>query len=288
MDKITRKKLKQINDLVDKGYICIEQVQSIDACQHWLNAWQLVKELKAPETRDPEDFSYAYYHYLVLPIENWTSDLAMELHNAGVDDASFHQLRIEYVDDYLQHFPDTLKQNNNAVRFLRSKAEALWASGRQEEAEAEFASIIKNYPDNPWGYIGWSDHYWNYPSFITEYAKAERILLQGLAHPDLEDRRHLFQRLYNLYEECEEVEKAEALAERIANEPEFKPKRPALSKPTRSWPPIPQELLYGDDDDDDDYHQLLRQLERKPGRNEPCWCGSGKKYKKCHWRQDKS
>ena len=20
----------------------------------------------------------------------------------------------------------------------------------------------------------------------------------------------------------------------------------------------------------------------KPGRNEPCWCGSGKKYKRCH------
>ena len=20
----------------------------------------------------------------------------------------------------------------------------------------------------------------------------------------------------------------------------------------------------------------------KPGRNEPCWCGSGNKYKKCH------
>ena len=22
---------------------------------------------------------------------------------------------------------------------------------------------------------------------------------------------------------------------------------------------------------------------KKLGRNEPCWCGSGKKYKKCHW-----
>ena len=22
--------------------------------------------------------------------------------------------------------------------------------------------------------------------------------------------------------------------------------------------------------------------ERKPGRNDPCWCGSGKKYKNCH------
>jgi len=21
----------------------------------------------------------------------------------------------------------------------------------------------------------------------------------------------------------------------------------------------------------------------KLGRNDPCWCGSGKKYKKCHW-----
>jgi hypothetical protein len=24
----------------------------------------------------------------------------------------------------------------------------------------------------------------------------------------------------------------------------------------------------------------------RPGRNEPCWCGSGKKYKNCHWRAD--
>ena len=24
----------------------------------------------------------------------------------------------------------------------------------------------------------------------------------------------------------------------------------------------------------------------KPGRNEPCWCGSGKKYKQCHLHED--
>ena len=23
-----------------------------------------------------------------------------------------------------------------------------------------------------------------------------------------------------------------------------------------------------------------------PGRNDACWCGSGKKYKKCHWQTD--
>lgn len=26
----------------------------------------------------------------------------------------------------------------------------------------------------------------------------------------------------------------------------------------------------------------------KPGRNQPCWCGSGKKYKKCHGGQGRS
>lgn len=26
--------------------------------------------------------------------------------------------------------------------------------------------------------------------------------------------------------------------------------------------------------------------EKRPKRNEPCWCGSGKKYKHCHWRED--
>jgi uncharacterized protein YecA (UPF0149 family) len=28
-------------------------------------------------------------------------------------------------------------------------------------------------------------------------------------------------------------------------------------------------------------------LKAELGRNEPCWCGSGKKYKKCHLAKDK-
>jgi len=27
---------------------------------------------------------------------------------------------------------------------------------------------------------------------------------------------------------------------------------------------------------------------RKLGRNDPCWCGSGEKYKRCHWRKDRA
>ena len=27
--------------------------------------------------------------------------------------------------------------------------------------------------------------------------------------------------------------------------------------------------------------------DKKPGRNDPCWCGSGKKYKRCHLDSDR-
>jgi hypothetical protein len=40
------------------------------------------------------------------------------------------------------------------------------------------------------------------------------------------------------------------------------------------------------DDDEFDDPVDLEPLPPKPGRNEPCWCGSGKKYKKCHLAAD--
>ena len=27
-------------------------------------------------------------------------------------------------------------------------------------------------------------------------------------------------------------------------------------------------------------------VKKMPGRNDPCWCGSGKKYKQCHMKAD--
>jgi preprotein translocase subunit SecA len=31
---------------------------------------------------------------------------------------------------------------------------------------------------------------------------------------------------------------------------------------------------------------VAEDAKRKPGRNDPCWCGSGKKYKKCHGKDE--
>ena len=32
--------------------------------------------------------------------------------------------------------------------------------------------------------------------------------------------------------------------------------------------------------------QTVKRDKPKLGRNDPCWCGSGKKYKTCHMRSD--
>jgi len=40
--------------------------------------------------------------------------------------------------------------------------------------------------------------------------------------------------------------------------------------------------------DRSEYLQFLAPPARKPGRNDPCWCGSGKKYKHCHMRSDRA
>jgi preprotein translocase subunit SecA len=32
--------------------------------------------------------------------------------------------------------------------------------------------------------------------------------------------------------------------------------------------------------------QTVRKVDSRPGRNDPCWCGSGQKYKRCHMRED--
>jgi uncharacterized protein YecA (UPF0149 family) len=33
---------------------------------------------------------------------------------------------------------------------------------------------------------------------------------------------------------------------------------------------------------------MAREKSKQPGPNDPCWCNSGKKYKKCHMTEDQA
>ncbi len=48
--------------------------------------------------------------------------------------------------------------------------------------------------------------------------------------------------------------------------------------------------VHGPDCNHDHHHpkqEPIRKVEA-PGRNEPCWCGSGRKYKTCHLKEDRA
>jgi hypothetical protein len=53
-----------------------------------------------------------------------------------------------------------------------------------------------------------------------------------------------------------------------------------------SAPPPPPPVRGTTNEFEEPTPQPFLHIDRKPGRNDPCWCGSGKKYKKCHMRQD--
>jgi preprotein translocase subunit SecA len=46
------------------------------------------------------------------------------------------------------------------------------------------------------------------------------------------------------------------------------------------------DAVVGDGDSKRDSAPSAGKGKKKPGRNDPCWCGSGKKYKKCHLNDD--
>jgi tetratricopeptide (TPR) repeat protein len=194
-----------------------------------------------------------------------------ELHNAGIGHPVYHERRLRYIQEFLTQFPD--EDADTYVMFIRGQGEALWELGRRAEAEAVYAALVERYPDKGWAHIGWSDHYWQWGApDPKEYDRAEAILQQALVRPRLEDRNDALDRLCSLYGEWGQKDKrAEAVAQleqatKQADAPRYFPDLPKPLSPTR---PIASQP-------------------KKPGRNESCWCGSGKKYKHCYMKADQS
>jgi uncharacterized protein YecA (UPF0149 family) len=70
-------------------------------------------------------------------------------------------------------------------------------------------------------------------------------------------------------QQFEEIAKAHREARLAAMRASRPPVEPPPFEPTPSYaPPVPVHVT------------------PRPGRNEPCWCGSNKKYKKCHLEAD--
>jgi len=273
---------EQLDQRMQAGYAFMEAAPAA-ACEKWFGAWEdFLRLFEKGNFKSVRQFDEAFAGSEF--VFNWVSDFETTLLNASQQEVRWHQRRIELCEQFLQRFAteDSLLTEN----MRRSMAEALFSLGDRGQADALFDQWLKADPQWGWGWIGWSDCY----SFLAaeperDLARAEALLKQGLAVPGVRDRRDLVDRLVELYDEQGRHEEAERLrnmmrdtragsaspgesnagfAEHPGASTGDKPDDQAAAKPA----PIPQP--------------------RKVGRNEPCPCGSGKKYKKCCLPKDEA
>ena len=146
---------ERLDDLMQEGYQLLKARRMTDACDNWLQAWEIVKQVAAPQMQDVREFDAA--HPLTQSVFNWCQDSEMQLQNAGADNPLYHEHRLRYASEFTARFPNM--DSLLSLNFTRAQGEALWALGRESEAEQLFGALVERMPDEAWAYIGWSDIY---------------------------------------------------------------------------------------------------------------------------------
>jgi tetratricopeptide (TPR) repeat protein len=244
-------RVRTIETLFAEGFDLNQKNDAIGGCDKWLEAWEMIKELFAEgiaENISDLDKKYKWKHYP----GNYVQYLEMELHNAGMDDPSYHQKRIDFCQELLKWSgTDELLINNTRIGL----GSAHYWSGDEPGGEEIFKEWIREDPDCGWAYSGWAECC-RFNSGDPQYEKAEEVLLAGYARSGLRDSIYVVESLINLYEDMGEAAKA---GEFMKIRSELQPTDPQDGEDCK---PEPVQVV-------------------KVGRNEPCPCGSGKKYKKC-------
>ena len=188
---------EQINEEMQRGYDLLEQRKTGAACDKWWQVWQWVREKVTPARNTLGAFDRVFLGN--QSVYNWCQDFEMELGNAGPDDPAYYRLLIRYAQEILATFEDIDWQMHG--NFLRAEADAYWYLGEIETAEQKFVALIAQNPDWAWGYIAWADHYSLDRDAPKNYERAEELLQQALARPNLEDRAAVHERLSDLDKE---------------------------------------------------------------------------------------
>jgi len=243
-------RFKEIEALLAEAFALNLENDPKGACDKWLEAWAQMKELFAEGAATDINDLNRKYKWKEFP-GNHVQYLEMELHNAGIDDNTYHQKRIDYCQELLQWSgTDELLINNTRIAL----GEAHYDLGDETGGEQVFKDWIREDPDCGWAYSGWADCLRLHSN--EQYGKAEEVLLAGYARSGLRDKKYVVEGFVNLYNEMGKSDKAKKFQK------EYDGLRPAAPGASSSAKPEPVRVV-------------------KVGRNEPCPCGSGKKYKKC-------
>lgn len=191
---------------------------------------------------------------MLYELDSVAKDMLFNLHNER-----WHEERIEWAEVFYEVFRDD--------DFLQHKADSFMAVGREEEGERTYQEILERNPENFWYHIHAGDAF-SIPQ-KKDPEQARKYYLEALeiakaqtgSNEALENLEVAYERLLDL-------------AEGTGNKSETSRYREELSRLRGSSLPVSSSLL-----------EPRSPAKQKVGRNDPCPCGSGKKYKKCCGRE---
>jgi len=239
-------KYKKTDEKIRLGYELTKKNKSAGACDAWLDAWEDIKVMLAEEeSKDIEilDKKYSWFEFMT----NFIQDLEMELNNAGQAQEEYFKKRIKYCEEMLEVLSE--KHQLTIENTKRAIADSYYVLGDKEKCDSLYTDWLDKDPHWGWGYIGWSDCYGFGTNKINpDQTRAEEIIRLALEKEDVRNREDVLMRGAEIYEELGQIEKAKELEKEMKS---LRRQANTLIKPV------------------------------KIGRNDPCPCGSGKKYKKC-------
>ncbi|CEG25456.1 tetratricopeptide repeat protein [Bacillus sp. B-jedd] len=165
---------EQLLDMIERGEEYLNHNDSVSACDVWLQAWEVIKVRNNPAYKNlkflDRKFSDKFF------IKNFVQDLELELYHAGKKDNSYFEKRIDYCREFCEIFPEEDELIIHNMR--RAIGDSYAILGQYEEAAAEFEKLVKDFPNNPWGYIGWGDIYFYEQK--KDYQKARQLYDKAL------------------------------------------------------------------------------------------------------------
>jgi tetratricopeptide (TPR) repeat protein len=273
-EKIMHKLIEEIK----KGYKYVDENDSVSACKIWESVWKTIIAAMNEGSYDVYiDFETDLLQKLHDSrmwneqecIYNWSGDYERELGNALLKDISFAQKRIDFCTWYIEKFGD-----ESDIYVIESKmaiAETNFWIGKKAEGEKLFNKHLIENPTCGRGWIAWSDCYWVLARAEDKNGKkAIELLKRALKVDGLEGRIDIQERLKELYSELGMKKEADAI---VIDECEDGDGIP-LSE-IGDYAEISKTVI------DSKLNELLGASLKSAGRNAPCPCGSGKKYKKC-------
>jgi hypothetical protein len=281
---------EMLDDKMQAGYAALGDRDSPKACRLWLEAWRAILDLMArsgADTLDRFDDQFGGTQSVL----NWVQDLEMELHNAGLDEPDFFRERIALCETVIARFSGGWLPIEN---FQVALAQSYFELGDRAEGARLFRRWLEECPQWGGGWMAWSDGYWLFAGqHSKDAARAEQILKEGLAVPGVENRTDLLDRLALIHEGTGRDEEASVLRKEIQQA--LGPKRTVTVRHEPDVMQIKQGFDFGEEGLPLDQLPNLAKSPKsarpvsdessdrlaKVGRNEPCPCGSGKKYKKC-------